>query len=87
MKKYGEKIKIMFFPAVRFHGNGGHIRFYGTHQGTYNFKTAFSNAVKVARVEDIQTKKRTLVSVFSFVEYYIFNHFLCEKHAKMYCDS
>ena len=23
-----------FFPTVRFHGNGGHIRFEGTHQGT-----------------------------------------------------
>ena len=27
MKKYGEKIKKKFFPAVGFHGNGGHIRF------------------------------------------------------------
>ena len=52
MKKYGEK--IIFFPAARFRGNGGHIRFKGTLQGTYNFKTATSNAVKsCTHIEDI----------------------------------
>ena len=25
MKKYGEKKKIIIFPALRFHGNGGHL--------------------------------------------------------------
>ena len=26
-EKYGGKIEEFFFPAVGFHGNGGHIRF------------------------------------------------------------
>ena len=55
MKKSGEKIQKNF-PAVGFHWNGGHIRFQGTHQGTYNFKTASPspNAVKsYTRIEDI----------------------------------
>ena len=58
------------FPAVGFHGNGGHIRFYGTQQGTYmyNFKTASSNAVKsCTHIEDIN--EETYRSVFTFVEY------------------
>ena len=49
-EKYGEK-KI---PAVGFQGNGGHIRFWGTHQGTPNFKTTASNAVNICtHIEDI----------------------------------
>ena len=49
-----EKTHTKCFPAVGFHGNGGHIRFYGTHHGTYNFKTASSHAVKsCTHIEDI----------------------------------
>ena len=40
-----EKIWRKKIPAVGFHGNGGHLR-YVSHQGTYNFKTTTSNAVK-----------------------------------------
>ena len=41
------------------------------------FKTASSNALKsCTHIEDM--KKRTRV-YFSFVEYYIFKYFLCEK--------
>ena len=44
-KIWGKKSKKKI-PEVGFHGNGSHIRFYGTHQGTYNFKTASSSSVK-----------------------------------------
>ena len=48
----------------------------------YNFKTGTSNAVKsCTHIEDIN--EETYRSVFSFVEYYIFNHFLCEKHTNL----
>ena len=53
-EKNMEKKTNDFFPAVGFHENGSHIRCYGTHQGTYNFKTASSNAVKgYIYIEDI----------------------------------
>ena len=45
-ENYGEKIKLIIFPVVRFHEIGGHLGFYGTHQGTYNFRTASPNGVK-----------------------------------------
>ena len=78
-----EKNNNNFFPALRFHENGGHLWFYGTHQGTYNFKTASSNAVKSCThiIEDIQMKKRTEAFLF-LLHNTFFNHVLCEKHNK-----
>ena len=64
-----EKCGHIFFPALGFRENGGHIRFYGTHQGTYNFKTPSSNGVKSCiHIEEIYMKKRT-EPFFSFAEY------------------
>ena len=49
----GER-NILIFPVFRFYGNGGYLGFHCTCQGTYNFKTASSNAVKrFTRVEDV----------------------------------
>ena len=36
--------------CVSFHGNGGHFGFYSTGQGTLNFKTVSSNAVKTTKI-------------------------------------
>ena len=41
VNKFGEKI-IKKFPVFRFHGNGSHLEFYSTSQGTYNFNMAGS---------------------------------------------
>ena len=45
-EKLWRKNEIIFFPALRFHGNGAHLGFHGSSQGTYNFKPACSNALK-----------------------------------------
>ena len=67
VKKYGQKTKNNS-PVFRFHGNAGHLGFHGTHQGTYNFKTITSNALKRCTcIEDIWMKNRTEVFL-SFVE-------------------
>ena len=63
--------KTIFFPTFHFLGNGGHLGFYGIHQGTYNFKTASANAVKsCTHIEDmyINEEKIMYMSVLSFVE-------------------
>ncbi len=39
-EKIWRKKQNYLFPHASFHGNDGHLLFYGTHQGTYNFKTA-----------------------------------------------
>ena len=67
-QKIRRKNQNNFFPAVRFRGNGGHIRLHGTHQGTYKFKTATSNAVKsCTHMEDIYMKKRRPYTSVFFV--------------------
>ena len=82
-EKYGEKTKIFFFSFLRFHGNGGHLWFQGTHQGTYNIKTVSSNAVKnCTHIEDIQMKKRT--EAFLFLLHNTFLIMFCVKNTKKF---
>ena len=66
--------KQYFFLAVRFHGNGGHLGFYGTHQDTYNFRTAISNVVKGC-THRRHVNEEMYTTVFCLVEYYILNIF------------
>ena len=70
MKKYGEKNEI-FFPQWQPSSISGHSPRY-----IYNFKTAS----KMLHTHRRHINEETYWSVFSFVEYFIFNHFVCEKH-------
>ena len=71
--------KKFFFSRASFPWKWRPSLILGTHQGTYNFKTSSSNAVKsCTHIEDIQMKKRT--EAFLFVLHNTFLIIVCVKN-------
>ena len=65
--------------VVRFHGNGGQLGFYGTHQIVKLL--SYFKCCEKWHTHKIHINEETYRSVFSFREYmYILNICLCEKH-------
>ena len=74
----------IFFPAVGFHVNGGHIFDFRALTKVHRIQNRFFKCSEKLHTHRRHINKETYRSVFSFVEYYIFNHFLFEKEKK--CD-
>ena len=69
MNKYGEKQ----IPAVRFHGNDGHLRF----MALTKVHNRYFECSEMLHTHRRRISKETCMSGFTFVEYYILNKFVC----------